>query len=230
MWGAKTADDGSPRRTDAVRGPDEMPGAHGRRRVRRRGDGPRRPGVCASFSERPLRCGEGESVPDAPAAGSGGSRVPESPGPGRGGAGDRRLRDRRVPAGGRRTGAVARRTGRAPLGDLLGRRAGRDLRRGQWRAGGTLVARGEFSIVIAGLAVGVEPRIGPPATADVLILVVLGPLAARWTEPLARRLARGAPGASRPARQRRRSPPKQSTRAAESGGRMPHGAPRRAHL
>jgi CPA2 family monovalent cation:H+ antiporter-2 len=62
--------------------------------------------------------------------------------------------------------------------------------RGRWRAGGTLVARGEFSIVIAGLAVGAEPRIGPLATAYVLILVVLGPLAARWTEPLARRFAR----------------------------------------
>ncbi|MFZ4161190.1 cation:proton antiporter [Streptomyces griseoincarnatus] len=56
---------------------------------------------------------------------------------------------------------------------------------GRWRAGGTLVARGEFSIVIAGLAVGVEPRIGPLATAYVLILVVVGPLTARWTEPLA---------------------------------------------
>ncbi|MEV7872665.1 cation:proton antiporter [Streptomyces sp. NPDC088124] len=63
---------------------------------------------------------------------------------------------------------------------------------GRWRTGGTLVARGEFSIVIAGLAVGVEPRIGPLATAYVLILVILGPLAARWTEPLARRLTRGA--------------------------------------
>ncbi|MCN9243394.1 cation:proton antiporter [Streptomyces sp. RY43-2] len=62
--------------------------------------------------------------------------------------------------------------------------------KGRWRAGGTLVARGEFSIVIAGLAVGVEPRIGPLATAYVLILVVLGPLAARWTEPLARRIGR----------------------------------------
>ncbi|WP_284574615.1 cation:proton antiporter [Streptomyces sp. 2P-4] len=61
---------------------------------------------------------------------------------------------------------------------------------GRWRAGGTLVARGEFSIVIAGLAVGVEPRIGPLATAYVLILVVLGPVAARWTEPLALRLTR----------------------------------------
>ncbi|MEV7016677.1 cation:proton antiporter [Streptomyces sp. NPDC093991] len=59
---------------------------------------------------------------------------------------------------------------------------------GRWRAGGTLVARGEFSIVIAGLAVGVEPRIGPLATAYVLILVVLGPLTARWTEPLARKM------------------------------------------
>jgi K+:H+ antiporter subunit KhtU len=60
---------------------------------------------------------------------------------------------------------------------------------GRWRAGGTLVARGEFSIVIAGLAVGVEPRLGPLATAYVLILVILGPLAARYTEPIARRVA-----------------------------------------
>jgi CPA2 family monovalent cation:H+ antiporter-2 len=59
---------------------------------------------------------------------------------------------------------------------------------GRWRAGGTLVARGEFSIVIAGLAVGVEPKLGPLATAYVLILVILGPVAARFTEPLARRL------------------------------------------
>ncbi|MFJ8228913.1 cation:proton antiporter [Streptomyces sp. NPDC094448] len=56
--------------------------------------------------------------------------------------------------------------------------------KGRLRAGGALVARGEFSIVIAGLAVASEPRIGPIATAYVLILVILGPLAARWTEPL----------------------------------------------
>lgn len=62
--------------------------------------------------------------------------------------------------------------------------------RGRWRAGGALVARGEFSIVIAGLAVtaGIEPSLGPLATAYVLILVVLGPLTARWTEPVARRV------------------------------------------
>ncbi|MEU9453021.1 cation:proton antiporter [Streptomyces sp. NPDC048277] len=64
--------------------------------------------------------------------------------------------------------------------------------KGRWRAGGTLVARGEFSIVIAGLAVtaGIEPSLGPLATAYVLILVIIGPLTARYTEPVARRLTR----------------------------------------
>jgi CPA2 family monovalent cation:H+ antiporter-2 len=66
------------------------------------------------------------------------------------------------------------------------RRAGISVK-GRWRAGGALVARGEFSIVIAGLAVsaGIEPSLGPLATAYVLILVILGPLTARYTEPLA---------------------------------------------
>jgi CPA2 family monovalent cation:H+ antiporter-2 len=74
---------------------------------------------------------------------------------------------------------------------------------GRWRAGGTLVARGEFSIVIAGLAVGVEPRLGPLATAYVLILVILGPIAARYTEPIARRLTnRTQTPAARPAAER----------------------------
>ncbi|MFJ9736266.1 cation:proton antiporter [Streptomyces sp. NPDC101171] len=78
------------------------------------------------------------------------------------------------------------------------RRAGISSK-GRWRAGGTLVARGEFSIVIAGLAVtsGIDSDLGPLATAYVLILVVLGPLTARYTEPLARRLA--APGGRRTA-------------------------------
>ncbi|WP_030747874.1 cation:proton antiporter [Streptomyces sp. NRRL S-31] len=76
------------------------------------------------------------------------------------------------------------------------RRAGISAK-GRWRAGGTLVARGEFSIVIAGLAVtsGIDSDLGPLATAYVLILVVLGPLTARYTEPLARRLT----GRRRPA-------------------------------
>jgi CPA2 family monovalent cation:H+ antiporter-2 len=65
---------------------------------------------------------------------------------------------------------------------------------GRWRAGGALVARGEFSIVIAGLAVAaqIEPRLGALATAYVLLLVIIGPLAARYTEPVARRLTRRA--------------------------------------
>jgi CPA2 family monovalent cation:H+ antiporter-2 len=64
------------------------------------------------------------------------------------------------------------------------------------------VARGEFSIVIAGLAVtsGIDSDLGPLATAYVLILVVLGPLTARYTEPLALRLT-GSLGRTRPARE-----------------------------
>lgn len=50
------------------------------------------------------------------------------------------------------------------------------------------MARGEFSIVIAGLAVATEPRIGPIATAYVLILVIVGPLTARWTQPVVARI------------------------------------------
>ena len=63
---------------------------------------------------------------------------------------------------------------------------------GRWRAGGALVARGEFSIVIAGLAVAaqIEPRLGALVTAYVLLLVIIGPLTARYTEPIAKRLTR----------------------------------------
>ncbi|MEE1756590.1 cation:proton antiporter [Streptomyces sp. SP18CS02] len=71
--------------------------------------------------------------------------------------------------------------------------------RGRLRAGGALVARGEFSVVIAGLAVATEPRIGPIATAYVLILVLVGPFAVRWTEPLVRRV-RGLVTSTRPPR------------------------------
>jgi len=57
-------------------------------------------------------------------------------------------------------------------------RAGVD-RRGRIRAGMTLVARGEFSIVIAGLGAGISPQLGPVAAAYVLFLAVLGPILAR---------------------------------------------------
>jgi CPA2 family monovalent cation:H+ antiporter-2 len=60
-------------------------------------------------------------------------------------------------------------------------RAGVD-RRGRIRAGMALVARGEFSIVIAGLGAGIEPQLGPLAAAYVLFLAVLGPVLARFAK------------------------------------------------
>ncbi|ADP82808.1 cation:proton antiporter [Pseudofrankia inefficax] len=76
---------------------------------------------------------------------------------------------------------------------------------GRFRAGAALVARGEFSIVIAGLAVaaGVNPKLGPLAASYVLLMAVLGPLAARFVEPVTRAVLR----------RRRRKPP-----TASSGG------------
>jgi CPA2 family monovalent cation:H+ antiporter-2 len=58
------------------------------------------------------------------------------------------------------------------------RRAGVD-HRGRLRAGMELVARGEFSIVIAGLGVAIEPRLGSVSAAYVLLMAILGPLLAR---------------------------------------------------
>jgi len=55
-------------------------------------------------------------------------------------------------------------------------------KRGRLRAGMALVARGEFSIVIAGLGVAIEPSLGPLAAAYVLFLAVLGPILARLTK------------------------------------------------
>jgi monovalent cation:H+ antiporter-2, CPA2 family len=55
---------------------------------------------------------------------------------------------------------------------------------GRWRAGLSLTARGEFSIIIAGLASGIAPQIAPLATAYVLITVVCGPLLARIPDAL----------------------------------------------
>ena len=47
------------------------------------------------------------------------------------------------------------------------------------RAGLTLVAHGEFSIVIAGLGFALEPRLGPLSAAYVLLMAIFGPIAAR---------------------------------------------------
>jgi monovalent cation:H+ antiporter-2, CPA2 family len=59
---------------------------------------------------------------------------------------------------------------------------------GRLRAGTALIARGEFSIVIAGLAVAAGiPELGPLATGYVLLLAVTGPVLTRFVEPLSAR-------------------------------------------
>jgi CPA2 family monovalent cation:H+ antiporter-2 len=57
---------------------------------------------------------------------------------------------------------------------------------GRLRAGAVLVARGEFSVVLAGLGVaaGVQPGLGPLAAAFILTSALLGPILARVAEPL----------------------------------------------
>lgn len=62
---------------------------------------------------------------------------------------------------------------------------------GRLRAGTALMARGEFSIVIAGLGVatGVESSLGPLAATYVLITAVSGPLLTRYADTAGLRLA-----------------------------------------
>lgn len=74
---------------------------------------------------------------------------------------------------------AARRQGIAPMGRA--------------RAGAALIARGEFSIVIAGLAVAsgqVHGDLAALATAYVLLMAVIGPIASRYVEPLAAKARR----------------------------------------
>ncbi|MFN8185873.1 MAG: cation:proton antiporter [Gaiellales bacterium] len=71
--------------------------------------------------------------------------------------------------------------------------------RGRLRAGTGLVARGEFSIVIAGLGVaaGVEGSLGPLAAAYVLMLAIAGPVLARYADHLEPLVSRGRRRAAR---------------------------------
>ncbi len=64
---------------------------------------------------------------------------------------------------------------------------------GRWRAATTLIARGEFSVVIAGLGVaaGIEAELGPLTAAYVLILAIAGSILVR-VERLPKWLDRGA--------------------------------------
>jgi len=68
--------------------------------------------------------------------------------------------------------------GKLVTGWVAGRRFGASSR-GRLRAGALLIARGEFSIIIAELGVeaGLEPQLAPLATAVVFSLAVLGPVA-----------------------------------------------------
>lgn len=69
--------------------------------------------------------------------------------------------------------------------------------RGRVRAGTVLIARGEFSIVIASIGVGAADgdELGAFAAAYVLLTAVLGPLAAKYADllPIPARLTRPAP-------------------------------------
>ena len=78
-------------------------------------------------------------------------------------------------------------------GYLAARKAGIGIP-GRWRTGFGITPRGEFSIVIASLAVtaGVEPQLAPLATTYVLITVIAGPLLskipdANWFKAIVRR-------------------------------------------
>lgn len=85
--------------------------------------------------------------------------------------------------------ALVTAVGKLATGWWSARRVGIDWP-GRLRAGTTLIARGEFSIVIAGIAVadGIEADIGPLAAAYVLILAVGGPLLTRTADPIAKRV------------------------------------------
>ncbi len=69
-------------------------------------------------------------------------------------------------------------------------------RKGRLRAGAALIARGEFSIVIAALGAGLAdgPELGAFVAAYVLITAILGPLAAKYADVVPiRRIGRATP-------------------------------------
>ena len=83
-------------------------------------------------------------------------------------------------------------------GGWAARRAG-VAKLGQIRAGTALVARGEFSIIIAGLGVSsgaVPAQLAALATAYVMLLAIMGPIIARFAEPLAQKVGYGRPRAT----------------------------------
>ncbi len=83
--------------------------------------------------------------------------------------------------------------GKLITGWVAGRRFGASTG-GRIRAGALLIARGEFSIIIAELGVeaGLEPQLAPLATAVVFSLAVLGPIAVQIAGTAHRRNPRSA--------------------------------------
>ena len=71
-------------------------------------------------------------------------------------------------------------------------------RAGRIRAGATLVARGEFSVVLASLGAGLEDDLVALAAAYVLATAITGPVLTRWADPLAARLTGAPPPAPEP--------------------------------
>lgn len=57
--------------------------------------------------------------------------------------------------------------------------------RGRVRAGATLIPRGEFSILIAGLGLALAPKLGPLAAVYVLMTAFVGPVLARFDAQIA---------------------------------------------
>jgi CPA2 family monovalent cation:H+ antiporter-2 len=66
-------------------------------------------------------------------------------------------------------------------------------RRGQWRAGTTLIARAEFSLIIIGLVGSSMPGLAPLAMSYVFVAATVGPVVARFSGgPLPLSARRGA--------------------------------------
>ena len=78
--------------------------------------------------------------------------------------------------------AVVAAGGKLLTGWVAAARAG-VARPGRLRAGSVLIARGEFSIVIAALGISLAdgPELGALAAAYVLLAALLGPVAAKWS-------------------------------------------------
>ena len=90
--------------------------------------------------------------------------------------------------------AVVTGAAKVATGWWAARRAGTGSAAGL-RAGVALIARGEFSLVIAGLGAGLEPQLGPLAAAYVLMTAVAGPVAARLLRRRTPAADRGEPAA-----------------------------------